>query len=69
MRLGGVTIQTQTQTWTRRGLPNLRALSKFFRKASSKKLVLVIFRSLYSFMMNSVACPEGSMISGYLRVK
>ena len=55
-----------THTWTRRGLPNLSALSRFFLKASSRKLVRVIFRSLYSFMMNSVACPEGSMISGYL---
>lgn len=29
----------------------------------------VILRSLYSFMMNSVAWPEGSMISGYLGVR
>lgn len=29
-------------------------------------LVFVIFLSLYSFMMNSVACPEGSMTRGYL---
>lgn len=56
-------------TWTSRGLPNLRALSRFFLKASSRKLVRVILRSLYSFMMNSVACPEGSMISGYLRTR
>lgn len=44
-----------TRTCTNRGLPNLRALSKFFLKASSRKLVRVIFLSLYSFMMNSVA--------------
>lgn len=44
-----------SRTCTNRGLPNLRALSKFFLKASSKKLVRVIFLSLYSFMMNSVA--------------
>ena len=50
------------------GVANLSALSRFFLKASSRKLVRVIFRSLYSFMMNSVACPEGSMISGYLRM-
>lgn len=55
-------------TWTRSGLPNLKALSKFFLKASSKKLVRVILRSLYSFMINSVACPEGSMIKGYLKL-
>lgn len=55
-------------TWTRSGLPNLKALSKFFLKASSKKLVRVILRSLYSFMINSVACPEGSMINGYLKL-
>lgn len=53
-------------TWTNSGLPNRKALSRFFLKASSRKLVLVIFRSLYSFMMNSVAWPDGSMISGYL---
>ena len=29
-------------------------------------LVLVIFLSLYSFMMNSVACPDGSTMRGYL---
>jgi len=27
-------------------------------------LVLVIFLSLYSLRMNSVACPDGSMMSG-----
>ena len=50
-------------------MPKRRALSRFFLKASSKKLVRVILRSLYSFMMNSVACPDGSMISGYLRAR
>lgn len=59
---------TMPLTWTRSGLPNLKALSKFFLKASSKKLVRVILRSLYSFMINSVACPEGSMINGYLKL-
>jgi hypothetical protein len=46
-------------------LPNRRADSRFFLNESSKKLVLVIFLSLNSFMMYSVACPEGSMIRGY----
>lgn len=62
-------IQRSTPTWTRRGFPNRSALSKFFLKASSRKLVRVILRSLYSFIMNSVACPEGSMIRGYLRMR
>ena len=53
-------------TCTSRGFPNLRALSRFFLNESSKKLVLVIFLSLYSFIINSVACPEGSIINGYL---
>lgn len=53
-------------TWTSSGFPKRKALSRFFLKASSKKLVLVILRSLYSFIMNSVAWPDGSMISGYL---
>lgn len=53
-------------TWTRSGFPKRKALSRFFLKASSRKLVLVILRSLYSFIMNSVAWPDGSMISGYL---
>lgn len=53
-------------TWTSSGFPKRRALSKFFLKASSRKLVRVILRSLYSFMMNCVAWPDGSIISGYL---
>lgn len=53
-------------TWTNRGFPKRRALSRFFLKASSRKLVLVILRSLYSFMMNSVAWPDGSIMRGYL---
>lgn len=53
-------------TWTNSGFPKRKALSRFFLKASSRKLVLVILRSLYSFIMNSVAWPDGSMISGYL---
>ena len=28
-------------------------------------LVFVILRALYSFIMNSVACPDGSIINGY----
>lgn len=52
-------------TCTSRGLPNLSADSKFFLNESSKKLVLVILRSLNSFIINSVACPDGSIISGY----
>lgn len=31
---------------------------------SGEYLVLLIFRPLYSFSRNSVACPDGSMISG-----
>lgn len=56
----------EIRTWTSRGFPKRNALSKFFLKASSRKLVLVILRSLYSFIMNSVAWPDGSMMSGYL---
>lgn len=62
--------QRKIHTWTNRGFPKRSALSRFFLKASSRKLVLVILRSLYSFIINSVAWPDGSMISGYLvRVK
>lgn len=53
-------------TWTSSGFPKRKALSRFFLKASSRKLVLVILRSLYSFIMNSVAWPDGSIMSGYL---
>ena len=39
-----------------------------FLFGSSEKtyLVLVIFLSLYSLQINVVACPDGSMIRGYL---
>ena len=49
-------------------MPKRSADSRFLRNESSRKLVLVILRSAYSFRMNSVACPDGSMISGYLFV-
>ena len=45
-------------------MPNLRADSRFLRKLSSRKEVLVIFLSLYSLRMNSVAWPLGSMMRG-----
>lgn len=53
-------------SWTKRGHPNLRAVSRFFMKESSAKLVLLIFLSLQKERTYSRACPLGSMIKGYL---
>ena len=53
-------------SWTSRGQPNLKAVSKFFIKASSAKEVLTIFFSWYRERINSRAYPEGSIIKGYL---
>ncbi|KAE9527010.1 hypothetical protein AGLY_013658 [Aphis glycines] len=49
---------------SRNGFPKRNADSRFFLKESSKKLVFVILASAYSFRINSVACPEGSIING-----
>ncbi len=48
------------------GLPNLRDFSKFFKKASSANDERIKLLSLINEVKYSMACPEGSMIKGYL---
>mmetsp|Transcript_1108 Transcript_1108/g.2654 ORF Transcript_1108/g.2654 Transcript_1108/m.2654 type:complete len:296 (-) Transcript_1108:1785-2672(-) len=50
---------------TSSGQPKRRALSKFFMKDASRKLVCVIFLCAYCAIRNSDAWPDGSMTSGY----
>mmetsp|Transcript_24250 Transcript_24250/g.59858 ORF Transcript_24250/g.59858 Transcript_24250/m.59858 type:complete len:260 (+) Transcript_24250:2700-3479(+) len=56
---------TRSTSWTRSGVPNRRALSRFFMKDVSAKDVFISRFSAYSLMMKFVACPDGSMMRGY----
>jgi hypothetical protein len=53
-------------SYTKRGHPNLRHVSRVFRKDSSVNEVLVSFLSLRKEVRNASAYPDGSMTRGYL---
>lgn len=53
-------------SWTIKGLPNLIDFYKFFRKASSAKEDKINDFSAKSDVRYSMACPEGSIMRGYL---
>ena len=47
------------------GIPNLKAFSNVFKKLLSVNVVILNFLAL-NVLINSVACPAGSIIKGYL---
>ena len=53
-------------SWTINGLPNLRDFSRFFKNASSAKDERIKLFYCIKDVKYAIACPEGSIINGYL---